>query len=95
MYKALKARAKRSVRVSNAYRWIWNWLVPVVDPLCALKGLSGYLWFFTDWWCYARMPQAEQIRRIDTYPQLHDRTRITTIDAHHFCTTFYNHREKK
>jgi SAM-dependent methyltransferase len=47
-------------------------------------GDCGYPRFFADWFRYSRMPNAEPIRVIDTYPQVHDRTVTTPIDAHYF-----------
>lgn len=66
----------------KALRWVRNWLV--VDPLYVLRGLRGYLWYFADWRRYRQMPQAEPMHWADAYPQLHDRTTTTPIDAHYF-----------
>lgn len=66
----------------KALRWVRNWLV--VDPLYVLRGLRGYLWYFAAWRCYRQMPKAEPMHWADAYPQLHDRTTTTPIDAHYF-----------
>jgi len=82
----LREHLKQPATLYKALRWIKNWMAPVADPLYSLRGLQNYRWYFTDWWRYARMPLAEPIHWIDTYPQLHDRTSTTSIDAHYFYT---------
>jgi SAM-dependent methyltransferase len=79
----LKGRLKQSF-IYKILRGMRNWISPVADSLNALCGLPAYLWYFADWKRYARMPQAEPIRLIDAYPQLHDRLGTTAVDAHYF-----------
>jgi len=40
--------------------------------------------FFKDWFKYSKLPGAEQIRILDTYPCIHDKTQTTGFDAHYF-----------
>ena len=72
--------------VYEVLRGVRNWMIPVADPLYALRGLQGYRWYFADWQRYARMAQAEPIRWANTFPCLHDRTSTTAIDPHYFYT---------
>lgn len=66
------------------WRMVYYWMVQIGDPVRGVRGAAAYLRYFTEWWRYARLPGAEAIRLIDTYPQLHDRTSTTAIDAHYF-----------
>lgn len=58
--------------------------MPLCDPLRLPKGLSGFVWFLADLYVYSRLPGAEVIHLSNTYPQVHDRTSISGIDAHYF-----------
>ena len=40
--------------------------------------------YLAGWRTYAKMPQAEPVRVMNAYPQLHDRTGTHTLDAHYF-----------
>jgi SAM-dependent methyltransferase len=62
----------------------YHWIVQVVDPIRGLRGIGAYPRYLADWWRYAHLPGAERIRLVDTYPQLHDRTDTSSIDAHYF-----------
>ena len=64
-----------------------NWAVQFIDPMRALRASRNLVWYMRDWHRYARLPDAEPIRLIDSYPQLHDRTSTTGIDAHYFYTS--------
>jgi SAM-dependent methyltransferase len=44
----------------------------------------GYINYFFDWYRYSRLPAAEPIHVLHTYPQLHDRQATSVIDAHYF-----------
>lgn len=59
-------------------------MTPVFDPLRALRGIGGFARFFRDWHSYSRLLGAETIRFFDAWPQVHDRTGTTGIDAHYF-----------
>jgi hypothetical protein len=61
-----------------------RWLAPMADPVKIVRGLSTYPRYFADWQRYTRLPDAEPLRLGNAYPQLHDRTNATTIDAHYF-----------
>lgn len=65
-------------------KWIRCWLSPIVDPISFLRGLLAYPTYFSDWWHYTQLPGAERLRLTDAYPQLHERTKTTGIDAHYF-----------
>lgn len=64
----------------------WRWLSQVFDPLWAVTGTIGYIRYFIGWYKYAHSSGAESIQFIDTFPQLHDRTTIHSLDAHYFYT---------
>lgn len=68
------------------FRQVRRWLLPILDPIKAVKGGLAYPRFFADWRNYLTLPGAELIRFADVYPQLHDRTSTTAIDAHYFYT---------
>jgi hypothetical protein len=61
-----------------------RWLTPIADPVKAVRGLLAYPRYLAEWRRYMRMPDAEPLRFGNAYPQLHDRTSATTIDAHYF-----------
>ena len=42
------------------------------------------VWLFGDWRNYARLPGAERISLIDSWPQVHDRTGSMPFDAHYY-----------
>lgn len=63
-----------------------RWLSPIVDPVSFLRGLFAYPRFFADWRRYAACPDAEPLRLTEAYPQLHDHTGTTGVDAHYFYT---------
>lgn len=63
---------------------IYNWIIQFADPIRMMCALRNLIWYLKDWHRYARLSGAEPIRFIDSYPQLHDRTSITGIDAHYF-----------
>jgi SAM-dependent methyltransferase len=63
---------------------IRKWLAQIADPIWVARGLVGYGRYLIEWYRYARMPGAEPIRLADTYPQLHDRTRTSSIEEHYY-----------
>lgn len=65
-------------------KWLRRGLAPVVDPVSVLRGLFSYPRYLVEWRRYMRLPGAEPLRFGNAYPQLHDRTSATTIDAHYF-----------
>jgi len=65
-------------------KMLYNWMVPIGDPVRGIRGMTAYLRYFADWWRYAHSPGAEPIFLGDTHPQLHDRTKTSAVDAHYF-----------
>jgi SAM-dependent methyltransferase len=63
---------------------LYHLLTPIYDPLQVVRGLLAYPRYVGDWQRYARLPGAETLRATDAFPQLHDRTRTTGVDAHYF-----------
>lgn len=67
--------------------WLYfarRWFSPIFDPVAAVRGLFSYPRYFTEWRRYVTLPDAEPLRLTNAYPQLHDRTSATMIDAHYF-----------
>lgn len=56
----------------------------VVDPGHTLAALRQYRRYVREWRAYARMPETEELRLIDSYPYLEDRTATTPFDSHYF-----------
>ena len=56
----------------------------VVDPHRILTALRQYRHYVREWRAYTRLPAAERLRLIDSYPCLEDRTVTTPFDAHYF-----------
>lgn len=63
---------------------LYRWLRPVADPLHMAAGLHHYGWYLRDWRQYRRLPQAEALTWANSYPQLHDKTAVSTIDPHYY-----------
>jgi len=63
---------------------LYNIILPIVDPLKCARSVFAYPQWVFDWWRYAHLLDAEQLRIRDALPQLHDRTGTTGVDAHYF-----------
>ncbi|MCL5995610.1 MAG: DUF268 domain-containing protein [Chloroflexi bacterium] len=70
--------------MKRAAIWLYQLFLPVFDPLRAVRGLSAYPRYAGDYQRYTRLAGAEPLHPTDAYPQLHDRTGTTGIDAHYF-----------
>ncbi|MCL5997263.1 MAG: DUF268 domain-containing protein [Chloroflexi bacterium] len=70
--------------MSKLIRVAKNWIVQIANPAQSLRSIRGYARFFADWRRYTRLPDAERIRLLDTYPQVHDQTGTSDVDAHYF-----------
>lgn len=57
---------------------------PVFDPLNFFKGILGYTWYLRDLVKFKAKNPKIRIKLIDLYPQLHDKTSKTKLDAHYF-----------
>jgi hypothetical protein len=77
-------RFKSFAKHSKAVRIALNSMTQVADPVRAVSGICGYPRFVADWFRYSRLPNAEPMRLAEAFPQLHDRTATTSIDAHYF-----------
>jgi len=64
--------------------WLYGLFTPIFDPLRVVRGLFTYPRYMFDWLHYAHMQGAEHLRFSNAYPQLHDRTGTTGVDAHYF-----------
>lgn len=56
----------------------------VFDPIRFIKGIWGYAWYIRDFILFKMKNPHEKIRFVDLYPQLHDKTSMTGLDAHYF-----------
>ncbi len=63
---------------------ISRWVFQVIDPIKIVKSIPRFVSFFSDWYKYSRMPEAEPIRITDTYPCIFDKTETTNFDSHYF-----------
>ena len=63
---------------------LFRWLAQCCDPIRSIKATRGLGWYLRDLKAYKKLPNAERLNLMDTYPQLHDRTGNTAIDAHYF-----------
>jgi SAM-dependent methyltransferase len=63
---------------------LFHLLAQFCDPIQLIKAAQGLGWYQRDWRAYKKLPNAEPLHFVDAYPQLHDRTSITPIDAHYF-----------
>lgn len=61
-----------------------RWIRPIVDWYQVRQALRSYRWYAADWREYARMPRAEPLYFLDSYPCLFDRAANTPFDAHYF-----------
>jgi len=76
--------ARIALHESRIPRLMRAWLLPICDPLRTIRGLIQYPRYLLDMWEYRKLEGAENIRAIDSYPQLHDRTGSTPFDPHYF-----------
>jgi hypothetical protein len=67
-------------RTSALYRWI----NPLIDPFKLVGAIPQYIDFLKDWIEYSKLPGAEPIKILETYPCIHDKTQTTSFDAHYF-----------
>ena len=61
-----------------------RWFSSFFDPVSIFRSFAAFPGYVAAWRRYARVPGAEQIRLLDAYPCLHDRTRHSGIDSHYF-----------
>jgi hypothetical protein len=71
-------------QLKNTAYLAYRWCKPFLDPIEFLTAFPRYLFFFRDWFRYARMEGAEKIRLSETYPLLHEKTATTSFDSHYF-----------
>jgi uncharacterized protein DUF268 len=62
---------------------IFKWLSPVASPAQAIHGLAAFPRYFLDWRKYSRLG-GDKLSVAHAYPQLHDNTSNTAIEAHYF-----------
>ncbi len=70
--------------IKRAAKGFSRLFAPVIDPMRVVRGLRTYPRYLNDWRQYAKMADAEPLRLANAYPQLHDRTGTTGVDAHYF-----------
>ena len=70
----------RNMPMVTAFRW----LAQLFDPRQIVGALKGLWWYGSDWRRYSAMEGAEPLLLRESYPQLHDRVGVTSIDAHYF-----------
>lgn len=62
---------------------IYRIVSPVFDPIHFVEGLKGYVWFTRDLIEFKKQG-GTNIKFIDFFPSLHDKTSHTPFDAHYF-----------
>lgn len=70
--------------IKNSTYFIYRLLSPVIDPIRFVYGIYGYLWFLRDLFLYLVKDRKTKIKLVDLFPQLHDKTNFTHLDAHYF-----------
>ena len=60
------------------------WILPVVNPRRILVSVKFYGRYLSDWRKYCRLPSAEPLTFINTYPRVYDWIELTPFDAHYF-----------
>jgi len=75
---------KALIKKSRFLRTSYMWMKQFADPIRMARAVFGVPRYLRDWRRYARLPGAEPTRMIDTWPQFHDRTDATRVDAHYF-----------
>ena len=61
-----------------------RFVTPVIDLDRLVKSPRGYRRFFRDLRRYRRLAPREKVPLSEAYPQIHDRTATSAIDAHYF-----------
>ncbi len=75
-----KSKRSHSRWLRFAYRWASQWC----DPRRIIHGFVGLAWYLADWRTYKGLPEAETMCFLDSWPELHDRTLMTSTDPHYF-----------
>lgn len=66
------------------FGFFYRWTRAFFNPVRFLSAFPKYGRFFSDWMKYSKMPGAEKIKLLDTFPHLHDRTTTTDFNRHYF-----------
>jgi SAM-dependent methyltransferase len=70
--------------MKQQWKWLNHWAEQIIDLRRVSRGLKGMGWYLSDLRRYGSLKEAEPIKLNNTWPQLHDRTTYTGIDAHYF-----------
>lgn len=70
--------------MSRVGQLILKWLSPVASPGQAIHGLAAYPRYLVDWRKYSRLAGGDNLSVAHAYPQLHDNTSHTAVEAHYF-----------
>ena len=62
----------------------YRWINQIFDPIFFVKGIVNYFWFLCDWIKYSKLKNSELLSFINSYPRIHDKTKITKFDSHYF-----------
>lgn len=72
------------LRKSRLLRFGLRWVAQFFDPFRASRAFRNIRWYVKDYRAYRRMPGAEPLRLLDTFPSLHERGATHGFDAHYF-----------
>ena len=87
MTNARQATPSNRVRGSTRFprlHCIYRWTLQFGNVFVLLRAFKAISWYIRDWYVYSRLPNAELLCIIDSFPQLHDRTASTPFDAHYY-----------
>lgn len=73
---------RKRIRIGD--RTLYRWTRPLFDPIQLIRAFPRYIVFFKDLVKYSRLSGAEQIKIVNTYPCIHDKTQTTSFDSHYF-----------
>lgn len=62
----------------------YRFVSPMFDPVKFFKGVVGYIWYLRDFIKFKAKDPKINIKFLDLYPQLHDKSSKTALDAHYF-----------
>jgi len=71
-------------RTKNSLYFFYRIINQVFDPLWFIYGVYGYFWFIKDVIAFKAGFPKEKVLTGNLFPMLHDKKKITPIDAHYF-----------
>lgn len=66
------------------HHFYWYWVDPIFSLKKMVNSISLYKIYLSQWNEYNRLQNVEDLRFLDSYPMIFDRTTMTPFDAHYF-----------